>query len=112
LLFFHIDLNCYIAIELKNSDFKPEYMGQLSHYVVGIDKTVKTKNQNQTIGILLCKKKDKESIEWSLNTTNLPIGVSSFEIKNLIPKEVLATLPVENSDEEISSKESNTKEME
>ena len=95
LLFYHLELRCYIVVELKNTEFRPEYTGQLSFYVTAVDETIKKEYDNQTIGLLLCKGKDKLSVEWSLKSTNAPIGVSSYKIAKTLPKEVLEKLPTE-----------------
>lgn len=73
MLFYHLDLRCYIVVELKNSEFKPEYTGQLGFYVTAVDKTMRKEYDNPTIGLLLCKGKDKLSVEWALESTNSPI---------------------------------------
>lgn len=95
LLFYHLELRCYIVVELKNTEFKPEFAGQLSFYVTAVDETIRKEYDNQTIGLLLCKGKDRLSVEWSLKSTNAPIGVSSYEISKILPKEVLEKLPTE-----------------
>lgn len=95
MLFYHLDLRCYIVVELKNVEFKPEYIGQLSFYVTAVDETLRKELDNQTIGLLLCKGKDKLSVEWALKATNTPIGVTSYEVRNELPKEVLEKLPTE-----------------
>lgn len=95
MLFYHLDLRCYIVVELKNVEFKPEYIGQLSFYVTAVDETLRKKQDNQTIGLLLCKGKDKLSVEWALKGTNNPIGVTSYEVRNELPKEILDRLPTE-----------------
>lgn len=95
LLFYHLELRCYIVVELKNTNFKPEYIGQLSFYVTAVNKTLRKKYDSETIGLLLCKEKDKLSVEWALESTNTPIGVSSYEIEKYIPKEKLEKLPTE-----------------
>ena len=95
LLFYHLDLRCYIAVELKNTNFKPEYIGQLSFYVTAINKTLKKECDSETIGLLLCKEKDRMSVEWALESVNNPIGVSSYEIDKYIPKDMLEKLPTE-----------------
>lgn len=95
LLFYHLELRCYIVVELKNTEFKPEFAGQLSFYVTAVDETIRKEYDNQTIGLLLCKGKDRLSVEWSLKSTNAPIGVSSYEISQMLPKEVLEKLPTE-----------------
>ena len=95
MLFYHLELRCYIVVELKNVEFKPEYIGQLSFYVTAIDETLRKEQDNQTIGLLLCKGKDKLSVEWALKGTNNPIGVTSYEVRNELPKEILDRLPTE-----------------
>ena len=95
LLFYYLELRCYIVVELKNTEFKPEFAGQLSFYVTAVDETIRKEYDNQTIGLLLCKGKDRLSVEWSLKSTNAPIGVSSYEISKMLPKEVLEKLPTE-----------------
>lgn len=95
LLFYNLELRCYFVIELKATKFKPEYIGQLNFYVTAINKTLKKENDNDTIGLLLCKKKDKLSVDWSLEGINNPIGVSSFELDKYIPKDILENLPTE-----------------
>ena len=96
LLFYHLDLRCYVVVELKNKNFKPEYIGQLSFYITAVNRTLKKEYDNETIGLLLCKEKDKLSVEWALDSTNNPIGVSSYEIEKYIPKDKLEELPTEN----------------
>lgn len=95
LLFYHLDLKCYVAIELKTTKFKPEYVGQLGFYVTAIDETLKKDGDNQTIGLLLCREKDKLTVNWSLKSSKVPIGVSEFELEKYVPKEMLEKLPTE-----------------
>lgn len=95
LLFYHLKLRCYVVVELKTTEFKPDYIGQISFYVKAIDKILKSEFDNPTIGLLLCKKKDRLSIEWSLESVNVPIGVSSFEIGKYISEDILDSLPTE-----------------
>ena len=95
LLFYHLDLRCYIVIELKATEFKPEYIGQLGFYVTAVNETLKKKTDNPTIGLLLCKNKDKLTAKWSLKSTNVPIGISSFELNKYVSKEILEKLPTE-----------------
>ena len=87
LLFYHLALNCFVVVELKNTDFDPSYSGQLQFYVTAVDETVKRKNDNPTIGLLLCKGKDKYSVDWSLKSTHTPIGVTSYQIAGFLPSE-------------------------
>lgn len=87
LLFYHLELRCYVVVELKNVDFKPDFVGQLQFYITAIDETLKKEMDNPTIGLLLCKGKDKYSVEWSLKATTAPIGVASYEVRNYLPTE-------------------------
>ena len=68
-------------------DFKPDFIGQLQFYITAVDETLKKDADNPTIGLLLCKGKDKYSVEWSLKSTTAPIGVASYEIRNYLPTE-------------------------
>lgn len=95
MLFYHLDLRCYIVVELKTTEFKPEYIGQLGFYIMGVDKTLKREQDNQTIGLLLCKEKDKISVEWSLDFINVPIGVASYNVITKKQKNILDKLPTE-----------------
>jgi len=95
MLFYHLELRCYIVVELKTEKFKPEYTGQLAFYMSAIDNTLRKEVDNPTIGLLLCKEKNKLSVEWALDKINAPIGVSGYEIKKILPKEMLDSLPTE-----------------
>lgn len=88
LLFFHRGLQCLVAIELKTTKFKPEYMGQLDFYLEALDRDVRKENENPSIGILLCKTADSEAVEYSLSRSLSPTIVAEYKQK-LIPKEVL-----------------------
>ena len=87
LLFYHLDLRCYVVVELKNTDFDPSFVGQLQFYVTAIDETLKKAIDNPTIGLLLCKNKDRLSVEWALKAINVPVGVASYEVKQYLPTE-------------------------
>lgn len=95
LLFYHLDLRCYVVVELKATEFKPEYIGQLGFYVIAVNETLKKETDNQTIGLLLCKNKDRLTAKWSLKSTSVPIGISSFELNKYISKDILEKLPTE-----------------
>ncbi|STX55495.1 PDDEXK nuclease domain-containing protein (plasmid) [Legionella sp. D16C41] len=81
LLFFHRGLNCLVAVELKVGRFEPEYLGKLSFYLEGLDKTVKKSHENPSIGLLLCASKDKEVVEFSLNRTLSPALIAEYQIQ-------------------------------
>ncbi|HRD70525.1 MAG TPA: PDDEXK nuclease domain-containing protein [Legionella sp.] len=81
LLFFHRGLNCLVAVELKVGRFEPEYLGKLSFYLEGLDRTVKKTHENPSIGLLLCASKDKEVVEFSLNRTLSPALIAEYQIQ-------------------------------
>ena len=93
LLFYHLELRRYVVVELKASSFKPEYTGQIGFYVTAVDEQLKKEHDNSTIGLLLCQDKDRLTVDYSLKSMYVPIGVSSFEIEKYIPKDVLEKLP-------------------
>lgn len=95
MLFYHLELKCYIVVELKAVEFKPEYIGQLSFYVTAVDEILKKDDDNPTIGLLLYKDKDKLSVEWSLKGTNSPVAISSYEIEKKLGKDIFEKLPNE-----------------
>ena len=96
LLFYHTKLHCCIVVELKNTEYKPEYAGKLNFYLSAVDDLVRTETDNPTIGIILCREKTKFSVEYSLRDINKPIGVSSYEVSKILPKEILEALPTED----------------
>ena len=96
LLFYHLKLRCYIVVELKATDFIPEYAGKMNFYLSAVDDIIKDKNDNPSIGIILCKSKDKYTAQYSLKDINKPIGVSSYEISKYLPKELFDSLPMED----------------
>jgi len=95
LLFYHTKLHCYIVVELKNAEFKPEYAGKVNFYLSAVDDLVKDEQDNPSIGIILCREKDKFSVEYALKDINKPIGVSSYEISKYLPEDVFKSLPTE-----------------
>ena len=88
LLFYHRELRCLVAFELKIDDFKPEYLGKLNFYLEALDKDVKKNNENPSVGIILCKSKDKEVVEYALKRNMSPALISEYKTK-LIPKRLL-----------------------
>lgn len=95
LLFYHLELRRYVVVELKSNGFKPEYAGQIGFYVTAVDEMLKKEHDNPTIGLLLCRDKDRLTVDYTLKSINVPIGVSSYEINNYIPMEILEKLPTE-----------------
>lgn len=93
LLFYHLKLRCYVAIELKTGDFKPEYAGQINFYLSALDSQIKSKDDKPTIGILLCKSRDKVIAEYALRNMTKPIGVSEYKLSRIIPEKLRRVLP-------------------
>ena len=93
LLFYHLKLHCYFVIELKGTDFKPEHLGQLGFYVTAVDQQIRTPQDTPTIGLLLCKSKNKIVAEYTLKDMHKPLGVSSYELTRAIPNELKTSLP-------------------
>jgi predicted nuclease of restriction endonuclease-like (RecB) superfamily len=93
LLFYNTKLRCYVAIELKNTEFKPEYAGQLNFYLSAIDDMLKHATDNPSIGITLCKSRDRLTAEYALKDINKPIGVSEYKLSDFVPAELMDTLP-------------------
>ncbi len=92
LLFYNINLRCYVVIELKNEKFKPEHAGQLSFYISAVDGELKKPDDNPTIGLLLCKSKNNLVAEYTLQDVNKPMGVSEYRLGEL-PDEYRDLLP-------------------
>jgi len=93
LLFYNLKLHCYVVIELKNGNFKPEYAGKLNFYISAVDDLMKTAQDNPTIGILLCKNKKGMIAEYALRDIEKPIGVSEYSLFDTLPKEYESVLP-------------------
>ena len=93
LLFYNLKLRCYVVIELKTGDFKPEYAGKLNFYLTAVDNILKTEQDAPTIGLLLCKGKNDLIAEYALRDINKPIGVSEYRITEDIPEKFRRQLP-------------------
>lgn len=93
LLFYHLKLKCYIVVELKAKEFEPTDVGQLNFYLSAIDDLIKDKDDNPTIGLLLCKNKDNFTAEYSLRNLKSPIGVSEYKLLEDIPEYLQSQLP-------------------
>lgn len=103
LLFYHARLKCYVVIELKAGEFKPEYIGKLNFYLSAVDDQLRANDDQPTIGLILCKNKDRLDVEYSLRDIQKPMGVSSF-IAQEIPLSVQSQLPsVEEIEQELTA---------
>ena len=93
LLLFHRRLRCLIAIELKVGEFQPEFVGKMQFYLTALDRQVKEKGENPSIGIILCKEKNRTIVEYALYNATKPIGVATYRIVKRLPKELKGQLP-------------------
>lgn len=109
LLFYNTKLRCYVVIELKNTEFKPEYAGKLNFYLSAVDDLLRHEHDNPSIGILICKERDKLTAEYALRDINKPIGVSEYKLSDFVPLELADTLP---SAEDIEKRIKNKYEIE
>ncbi|MCL2202032.1 MAG: PDDEXK nuclease domain-containing protein [Oscillospiraceae bacterium] len=104
MLFYNVKLHCYVVIELKNTDFKPEYAGKLNFYISAVDDLMKSERDNPTIGLLLCRNKRGMIAEYSLRDIEKPIGVSEYKLLKNLPMEYENILPsVEDIEKRICS---------
>jgi predicted nuclease of restriction endonuclease-like (RecB) superfamily len=93
LLFYHLKLRCYVVIELKAGKFKPEHLGQLSFYLTAVDAQMKHPQDGPTIGLLLCKSKNKVVAEYALRDKAQPLGVAEYQLVESLPPELQSSLP-------------------
>ena len=106
LLFYHLKLRCYVVIELKAGDFKPEHLGQLSFYLTAVDRQIKAEEDKPTIGLLLCKNKNKIVAEYALSDKTQPMGISEYKLQKALPEELKTNLPsIEQIERELSGSE-------
>ncbi|OCK50548.1 hypothetical protein BA768_05200 [Chryseobacterium sp. CBo1] len=93
LLFYHIKLKRYVVIELKTGHFEPEFAGKLNFYVTAVDKQLRDENDNATVGMIICKDKNEIIAEYSLTDLHKPLGISSYELKKVLPENLKSHLP-------------------
>lgn len=93
LLLFHRRLKCLVAVDLKVGRFMPEYVGKMQFYLAALDDLVRLEDENSSIGIILCKSKDKTIVEYALKDSDLPIGVATYRIVSTLPQELKGQLP-------------------
>ena len=93
LLFYHLQLRCYVVVEVKTDKFSPRDIGQLGTYVVACNHLIKRPDDNPTIGLLICKSKDNTIAQYALEGSTQPIGISEYELERLYPKKVEGTIP-------------------
>lgn len=93
LLFYHLKLRCYVVIELKRGDFKPEYAGKMNFYCSVVDDLLRHSSDQPTVGLILCQQPDRVLAEYALRSIETPIGVSSYELTRALPQELQSSLP-------------------
>jgi predicted nuclease of restriction endonuclease-like (RecB) superfamily len=106
LLFYHTRLKCYVVVELKGVPFKPEHAGQLNFYLAAVDAQVKAPDDKPSIGLLLCKTKNRLVAEYSLSGITKPIGVAEYQLVRALPEPLESILPsIEEIEAELSVEE-------
>ena len=103
LLFYHTRLKCYVVVELKAQAFKPEHAGQLNFYLSAVDAQIKAQDDKPTIGLLLCKTKNRLVAEYALSGIEKPIGVADYQLVRALPEPLDTCLPsIEELESELS----------
>ncbi len=103
LLFYHLELRCYVVIELKTGEFEPEHTGKLGYYITAINNQLKKDVDNPTIGLLICKTKDNIDVQYSLESSSQPIGISAYTFSKLLPEGFQSSLPsIDEIEKELS----------
>ncbi|MCF8015976.1 MAG: PDDEXK nuclease domain-containing protein [Chromatiaceae bacterium] len=104
LLFFHLHLRCFVVVDLKKGDFKPEYAGKMNFYCSVVDDQLRHQEDAPTIGLILCQTKDRILAEYALRDINKPIGVADYELTRALPAELESSLPsIDDIETELSS---------
>jgi predicted nuclease of restriction endonuclease-like (RecB) superfamily len=107
LLFYHLRLRCYVVIELKAGGFKPEHLGQLGFYLTAVDELVKDERDEPTIGLLLCKSKNKVVAEYALRDSSRPLGIAEYQLIEALPEPLQTNLPtIEQIERELEGESS------
>ena len=104
LLFYHVKLRCYVVIDLKASEFKPEYAGKMNFYLSAVDDLLRHPDDKPSIGLILCKTQNRIMAEYALRDINKPIGVSLYDLQKALPAEIKGSLPtIEEIEGELAS---------
>ena len=103
LLFYHLHLRCFVVVDLKKGDFKPEYAGKMNFYCSVVDDQLRHEHDSATVGLILCQTKDRVLAEYALRDIHKPIGVADYELTRALPKELASSLPsIEDIEAELS----------
>jgi len=106
LLFFHIHLGCYVVVELKVGAFQPEYAGKMSFYLSAVDEQLRGEGHQPSIGLILCKERNRVVVEYALRGMSQPIGVAEYRVTDELPHRLRGSLPtVEELEKELSRAE-------
>ena len=104
LLFYHTKLRCYVIVELKVTDFQPEFAGKLNFYLNVVDDQLKHASDQPSIGILLCKTPNRVVVEYSLKNINNPLGIAEYQLTEIIPENLKGELPtIEELEKELQA---------
>ena len=102
LLFYHLHMRCFVVIDLKKGEFKPEYAGKMNFYCSAVDDLLRHPTDGRTIGLILCQTKDKVVAEYALRDVQKPIGISEFELTRALPENLKSSLPtIEDIEKEL-----------
>ncbi len=93
LLLFHRELQCLVAIDLKIDEFNPEFAGKMNFYLSSLNHLLKKPHENNSIGIIICKSKDRTTVEFSLQDIHKPIGVATYSLRKELPKDIQRFFP-------------------
>ncbi len=93
LLFYHVRLHCYVVVDLKVAEFEPEFSGKMNFYISAVDDLLRQPEDQPTIGIILCRTKDRTIVEYALRDLNKPIGVSTYQLRDILPDSLQGNLP-------------------
>ena len=108
LLFYHLELRCYVVVELKVTKFKGEHLGQLGVYVSAVNHIKKKPTDNPTIGLLICKTKNNVMAQYALESRNQPISISEYQLSKLMPEHIQSQLPtIEDIEATLSDNDDN-----
>jgi predicted nuclease of restriction endonuclease-like (RecB) superfamily len=110
LLFYHMELRCYVVVEIKVVEFEPEHTGKLGYYITAVNNQLKKDVDNPTIGLLICKTKDNIEAQYSLESSSQPIGISEYNLSESLPENFKSSLPsIEEIERELNQDEENIK---
>jgi hypothetical protein len=93
LLFYHLRLRCFVVVDLKKGEFKPEYAGKMNFYCSAVDDLLRHEHDAPTIGLILCQSKDRRFAEYALRDIHKPIGLAEYELTRALPQELASSLP-------------------